>query len=129
MYIYMSLDVAFLVAHSVFLIIYHAFKIQSEMTKRCKEAECMLNIFIRHPSCCSRLIPMVVISDDTGNNSYNNLKSIPIWKIYISHTFPQALGVSRRTFDSNNLCHFLVQLLRYTGDVGEMNAGLLFNPT
>ena len=40
MYIYMSLDVGFLVAHSVFLIIYHAFKIQSEMTKRCKEAEC-----------------------------------------------------------------------------------------
>jgi hypothetical protein len=30
----------FLVAHSVFLIFYHAFKIQSEMTKRCKEAEC-----------------------------------------------------------------------------------------
>jgi len=29
-----------LVAHSVFLIFYHAFKIQSEMTKRCKEAEC-----------------------------------------------------------------------------------------
>ena len=30
----------FLVAHSVFLIYYHAFKIQSEMTKQCKEAEC-----------------------------------------------------------------------------------------
>jgi hypothetical protein len=29
-----------LVAHSVFLIFYHAFKIQSEMTKRCKEVEC-----------------------------------------------------------------------------------------
>jgi hypothetical protein len=29
-----------LVAHSVFLIFYYAFKIQSEMTKRCKEAEC-----------------------------------------------------------------------------------------
>ena len=28
-----------LVAHSVFLIAYHAFKIQSEMTKRCKEDE------------------------------------------------------------------------------------------
>ena len=38
--LYLSLDVGFLVAHSVFLIIYHAFKIQSEMTKRCKEAEC-----------------------------------------------------------------------------------------
>ena len=25
--------------------------------------------------------------------------------IYISHTFPQALGVSRSTFDSNNLCY------------------------
>jgi hypothetical protein len=62
---------------------------------------------IRHSSCCSILIPMVVISDDTGNTSYNNLKSIPIWKIYISHTFPQALGVSRRTFDSNNLCYWL----------------------
>ena len=36
----MSLDVGFLAAHSVFLIFYHAFKIQSEMTKRCKEAEC-----------------------------------------------------------------------------------------
>jgi hypothetical protein len=62
---------------------------------------------IRHPSCCSRLIPMVVISEDTGNNSYNNLKSIPIWKIYISRTFPQALSVSCRTFDSNNLCYWL----------------------
>ena len=51
----------------------------------------------------------VISDDDTGNNSYNNLKSIPIWKIYISHTFPQALGVSRRTFDSNNLCQFLVR--------------------
>jgi hypothetical protein len=30
----------FLVARSVFLIFYHAFKIQSEMTKRCKETEC-----------------------------------------------------------------------------------------
>jgi hypothetical protein len=30
----------FLVAHLVFLIFYRAFKIQLEMTKRCKEAEC-----------------------------------------------------------------------------------------
>ena len=29
-----------LVAHSVFLIFYHAFKIQSEMTKECNEVEC-----------------------------------------------------------------------------------------
>ena len=57
--------------------------------------------------CCSRLIPMVVISGDTGNDSYNNFKSNPIWKIYISHTFPQTLGVSRRTFDSSNLCYWL----------------------
>jgi hypothetical protein len=35
------------------------------------------------------------------------LKSIPIWEIYISHTLPQTLGVSRRTFDSNNLCYWL----------------------
>jgi len=32
----------FLVVHSVFFIFYHAFKIQSEMTKRCKEPECWI---------------------------------------------------------------------------------------
>jgi uncharacterized membrane protein len=79
----------------------------SQHTITREPVENAVNLPIRHPSCCSRLIPMVVISEDTGNNSYNNLKSIPIWKIYISRTFPQALNVSRRTFDSNNLCYWL----------------------
>ena len=38
--LYMSLDVGFWLLIRFFLIFYHAFKIQSEMTKRCKEAEC-----------------------------------------------------------------------------------------
>jgi hypothetical protein len=57
-------------------------------------------------SICSA-IAISKTNEITGNNSYNNLKLIPIWKICISHTFPQALGVSRRTFDSNNLCCWL----------------------
>ena len=80
----------------------HELPMEREWNRGC--GICRQFLPIRHLSCCSRLIPIVVISDDTGNNSYNNLKSIPIWKIYISHTFPL---VSRRTFESNNLCYWL----------------------
>jgi hypothetical protein len=104
--LYLSLDVGFwlLIRFFLFSIMPLRFNRRwpSDVEWNRGSGICRQFLPIRHPSCCSRLIPMVVISDDTGNNSYNSLKSILIWKIYISHTFPQAL------FLGVYICHWML---------------------
>ena len=84
----------FLVARSVFLIFYHAFKIQSEMTKRCKETECWtFSGKSTHSSWKIRLLLIIF-------GTYIQLNRVYIFKIFLSHGHFEPLNI--RTIDPSD---------------------------